>query len=150
MSGNFRVWVELTANLIEALAVALMVGFIVVGTMRWLFFSGGKLERAYGPYRIALGKGLQVGLEVLVAADIIRTVALDFTLPNMTTLAALVAVRTFLGWTLALEVDGRWPWQQAKEADLGVAEGNGSILRQGAAKVASAAMAEQKRGVENV
>jgi uncharacterized membrane protein len=61
-----------------------------------------------------LGKAMLVGLELLVAADIIRTVALDSTLANIATLGALVVVRTFLGWTLTLEVEGRWPWQRGK------------------------------------
>jgi uncharacterized membrane protein len=52
---------------------------------------------------------LLVGLELLVAADIIRTVALDPSLINVAILSALVLVRTFLGWTLTVEVEGRWP-----------------------------------------
>jgi len=51
-----------------------------------------------------------------VAADIIRTVAIDTTLMSLATLAALVLVRTFLGWTITLDVEGRWPWQAAKGA----------------------------------
>ena len=113
--GNFRIWVELISGFIEALAVTLMVGFIVFGTLKWLLFSSNKLEAAFGTYRADLGKGLLVGLELLVAADIIRTVALDLTLANIETLAALVLVRTFLGWTLDLDIEGRWPWQKAPE-----------------------------------
>ena len=115
---NLRGWIELTANLIEALAVALMVGFILIGTVKWLFFSishGGVAEE-YARYRVILGKALLVGLELLVAADIIRTVILDTTLLNIVTLAALVLVRTFLGWTLTVEIEGHWPWQNVKEA----------------------------------
>ena len=121
---NLRGWIELTANLIEALAVALMVGFILIGTVKWLFFSishGGVAEE-YARYRVILGKALLVGLELLVAADIIRTVILDTTLLNIVTLAALVLVRTFLGWTLTVEIEGRWPWQNAKEAGLDATE----------------------------
>jgi uncharacterized membrane protein len=129
--GNLRAWVELIASFIEALAVTLMVGFIVFGTLRWLFFSNNKLESAYGTYRADLGKGLLVGLELLVAADIIRTVALDLTLANILTLAALVVVRTFLGWTLNLDIEGRWPWQKAPDADSAATEKDEAASPQG-------------------
>jgi uncharacterized membrane protein len=93
-----------------------MVGFIFVVTVRWLVHIGQKIDGAYESYRVAVGKSLLVGLELLVAADIIRTVALDTSLTNVAMLAALVLVRTFLGWTLTVEVEGRWPWQTGKNA----------------------------------
>ncbi len=114
--GNVREWIELAAKLIEAMAVAIMVGFIVVGTVKWLVFSSRRYEKTYERYRAGLGRVLLVGLELLVAADIIRTVALNTTLLNIATLGALVMVRTFLGWTLTVEVEGRWPWKKATEA----------------------------------
>jgi flagellin-like protein len=104
-------WIERAAQGIEALAVLIMVAFILVGTVGWLLHSRLGVETAYPRYRVVLGKTLLVGLELLVAADIIRTVALDTTLLNITTLGALVVVRTFLSWTLTVEVEGRWPWQ---------------------------------------
>jgi uncharacterized membrane protein len=129
--GNLHIWVEVISSFIEALAVTLMVGFIVFGTLKWLFFSSNKLEAAFGTYRGDLGKGLLVGLELLVAADIIRTVALDLTLANIETLAALVVVRTFLGWTLNLDIEGRWPWQKAPETTPATAERDGATSAQG-------------------
>ena len=114
---NDHGWIELAASLIEYLAVLLMVGFIVIGTAKWLFTatSGAGIANSYTLYRQVLGKAILVGLELLVAADIIRTVILDMTLLNIATLAALVAVRTFLGWTLTVEVEGHWPWQKTEE-----------------------------------
>ena len=109
-------WIEFSAQGIEALAVMIMVAFIVVGTVRWLFHSGKGIEKAYERYRVMIGRSLLLGLELLVAADIIRTVALEATLSNILTLGALVVVRTFLGWTLAVEVEGRWPWQAGPKA----------------------------------
>ncbi|HHY48398.1 MAG TPA: DUF1622 domain-containing protein [Alphaproteobacteria bacterium] len=88
-----------------------MVAFILVGTFRWLSRPSHGIERGYQSYRVTLGKSLLVGLELLVAADIIRTVTLDATLVGIATLGALVAVRTALSWTLTVEVEGRWPWQ---------------------------------------
>jgi uncharacterized membrane protein len=127
---NIRDWIEIAAKFFEALAVVLMVGFIVIGTARWLFLSSRRIEKAYQRYRVHLGKALLVGLELLVAADIIRTVALDLTPLSIATLAALVLVRTFLGWTLSVEVEGRWPWQKREEAGSGTKEGIDTTLPQ--------------------
>ena len=110
-----RQWIELASTGIEAMAVVIMLVFILGGTFRWLVQSRKGVLEGYDHYRIVLGKSLLVGLELLVAADIIRTVALDLTLRNIAILAALVLVRTFLGWTLGLEVEGRWPWQSGRE-----------------------------------
>jgi uncharacterized membrane protein len=112
-----REWIEYAARGIEILAVLIMVLFITVATIRWILSSAKKIRGGYERYRIVIGKTLLVGLELLVAADIIRTIALDLTLLNIALLAALVVVRTFLGWTLTVEVEGRWPWQKVKESD---------------------------------
>ena len=108
--------IELASQGVEVIAVAIMVCFIIIGTARWVLHSLKKIEGAYERYRVVLGKTLLVGLELLVAADIIRTVALDLTLLNIGLLGGLVLVRTFLGWTLTVEVEGHWPWQQEKES----------------------------------
>ena len=109
---HIREWVEFAATGIEALAVVIMIVFISLGTVRWLFNSAHGIEQTYDRYRFVVGKTMQIGLELLVAADIIRTVALDATLKNIAVLGALVVVRTLIGWTLEVEVEGRWPWQK--------------------------------------
>jgi uncharacterized membrane protein len=112
-----REWIEIVAKCVEVLAVAIMVFFIITGTARWLLHSVNKIEGAYQRYRVVLGKTLLVGLELLVAADIIRTVAFDLTIINIALLGALVTVRTFLAWSVAVEVEGCWPWQKAKGSE---------------------------------
>ncbi len=107
----------------EVLAVAIMVSFIVIGTLGWLLHSGRNIEGAYERYRIVLGKTLLVGLELLVAADIINTVAYALTPTNLALLGGLVLVRTALGWTLTVEVEGHWPWQKTKESSIGSGSG---------------------------
>ena len=114
-----RHWIEVASLAVQTLAVAIMVSFILIGTMRWLLHSAQKIEGAYERYRIVLGKTLLVGLELLVAADIIDTVAFSLTLTNIALLAGLVLVRTALGWTLTVEVEGHWPWQQTRESNIG-------------------------------
>jgi len=113
MTDTLRHGIEWVALAIETFAVAVMVAFVVVGTVRWLVQSRRDMAQAYKSYRLILGKSLLLGLELLVAADIIRTVTLDATLEGVATLGALVVVRTALGWALAVEVEGRWPWQAA-------------------------------------
>jgi uncharacterized membrane protein len=112
-------WIEWTAQAIEVLAVLVMVVFIVVGTAHWLGEPRAAIEAGYARYRVVLGKSLLVGLELLVAADIIRTVALEPTLPAIGALGLLMIVRTFLGWTVTLEVEGRWPWQARSRGEDG-------------------------------
>jgi uncharacterized membrane protein len=67
---------------------------------------------AYNQYKIALGKSLLLGREVLVAADIVKTIAIELTFVSLSLLAGLVLVRTFLSWSLVLEIEGRFPWQR--------------------------------------
>src|SRR4051794_35517640 len=63
-------------------------------------------------YKIRIGRSLLLGMEVFVPADIIKTVAHELTFLSLGLLAGLVLVRTFLSWTLSLEIEGRWPWQR--------------------------------------
>ena len=63
-------------------------------------------------YKIRIGRSLLLGLEVLVAADIVKTIAHELSVMSLGLLAGLVLVRTFLSWTLVLEIEGRWPWQR--------------------------------------
>ena len=98
---------------IEVLAVTVIVVAIVFGTARFLIHLNGGRTDAYQSYKVHLVKALLLGLEFLVAADIVRTVALEATLINVAVLGALVVVRTFLSWSLVVEIEGRWPWQAA-------------------------------------
>jgi uncharacterized membrane protein len=113
---NIREWVEFVSVGIEILAVVIMMFFIIVGTVNWIIHSMKNKLEAYKRYRIVLGRTLLIGLELLVAADIIRTVALDATLLSLGLLGGLVVVRTFLGWSIIVELEGRWPWQKEKES----------------------------------
>lgn len=116
--GETRGWIEIVAMGIDSLAVVIMVCFIIMGTMRWVFQSTKNPSTAYQGYRLVLGRTLLVGLELLVAADIIRTVALDATPLSLGLLAGLVVIRTFLGWSIIVELEGRWPWQKKKGEDV--------------------------------
>jgi uncharacterized membrane protein len=107
---GIKQFIEWSATGIEILAVAIIVVGCTVGTIRFLFSVSRDKGNAYRQYKIHLGKILLLVLELLVAADIIRTVALEQTLVNVAILAILVLVRTFLSWSLTVEIEGRWPW----------------------------------------
>jgi len=72
---------------------------------------------AYHRLRSSLGRSILLGLELLVAADIINTVAIEPTLESLAVLAGIVLIRTFLSLSLEVEIEGRWPWQQAQGKD---------------------------------
>jgi uncharacterized membrane protein len=108
--------VELSATAIELLAVAIIVVAIAHGTGRYLLHWWRRLDDAYTRYKVQLAKALLLGLEFLVAADIVRTVVLESAMENVLALGLLVIVRTFLSWSIVVEMEGRWPWQQAESA----------------------------------
>ena len=92
----------------------LVVGFVVT-TYRWIrqSFHEGMSSAGEG-YRQALARTVLIGLEVLVAATILKTITLESTVESMSFLAIMVAIRTPLGWTVVLEMTGRWPWQKPR------------------------------------
>ncbi len=85
-------------------------------TFRFLRAISTGQTAAYSDYRSGIGRTLLLGLEFLVAADIIRTVATTPTFYSVGVLAAIVAIRTFLSWSLQLEIEGRWPWQARQKS----------------------------------
>jgi len=108
-------WIKVSYLLIEYLAVAIIAGLVGYSTVRYFVFLIAKKntpEANYRQYKHSLGSGLLLGIEILVAADVIRTVALEPTFENIAALGLLVVVRTFLAWSLVVEIEGRWPWQQ--------------------------------------
>ena len=115
-----RILIEYAALAIEVFAVAIIVIAIVHGTIRYLIRLNQQAGDAYQRLKAQLGKALLLGLEFLVAADIIRTVALEPNLQNVVILGLLVVIRTFLSWSLVVEIDGHWPWQGAEGRGMSV------------------------------
>ena len=105
--------IEVVSVAIEVLAIGIIVVGIVMGTLHYWRRSLARppVPGRYGAYKARLTRGLLLGLEILVAADVIRTVALEPTIQAIASLGLLVLVRTFLSWTLVVEEEGRWPWQ---------------------------------------
>lgn len=108
---TIREFVEHAGTAAELAGVALIAGGLMLATARTALAPRGVSR--YQRWRQDLGRAILVGLEVLVAADIVRTVAFTPTLDNVFVLGLIVAIRTFLSWSLALELEGRWPWQRS-------------------------------------
>jgi uncharacterized membrane protein len=95
--------------------VTLVLGLAAALVRAGLVLSSGQggVEEAYRIVRTVFGRSILLGLEFLVAADIIRTVAVQPSLQNVAVLGLIVLIRTFLSFSLEVEIDGRWPWQHA-------------------------------------
>ncbi len=108
---------EMLALAVEVTAVAVIILGIVIATGRYI----SKLLRkrnaieAFGSYRHGLARTMLLSLEFLVAADIVRTVAIDEpSFRSVGILGLIIIVRTALGWALEVEINERWPWQSSK------------------------------------
>ena len=110
-------WIEYAAFAIEILAVVIIVVAIFYSVGRYLYerARGEVADDPYADLKARLGGSMLLGLEILVAADIVRTVALDTTLESVAILGLLVLVRTFLSWSIDIELEGRWPWQGGRD-----------------------------------
>lgn len=110
---------QLTA-LLELCGVAVVFGGVLVATGLFVRQALGARDwrAAYARYRANLGRGILLGLELLVGADIIATVTAPLTVESVSLLAGIVLIRTFLSFALETEIEGRWPWRRAQaEAD---------------------------------
>jgi uncharacterized membrane protein len=110
---DFGEVVDVIGRIVEGLGIAVIVVGVVASLAR---YGRGVLQSAtatagYGQARQSIGRSILLGLELLVAGDIIRTVVVDPTFESVGVLAIIVALRTFLSFTLEVEITSRWPWQ---------------------------------------
>ena len=101
---------------IDAFGVLVVVVGCFLATVRFLARRGRESRNAFVLYRQEVGRAILLGLEFLVASDIIRTVVVAPTMENVAVLGLIVLIRTFLSIALQLEVEGRWPWQHPAES----------------------------------
>lgn len=102
---------------IDAVGVAVIVVGAAVTAILAIRDARAGLGNVYGRARRRFGRAILLGLEVLVAADIVRTVAIEPTFESLGVLAVLVLTRTFLSLALEVELDGRWPWQPPRPGE---------------------------------
>ncbi len=105
--------VDWLARVIEAVGIGIIVVGAVIATIAFLRNLVRKevFVETYHAYRVSLGRSILLGLEFMVAADIIGTVAVDQTFRSLGVLGLLVLIRTFLSFSLEVEISGRLPWQ---------------------------------------
>jgi len=110
--GDFALAAEV-AEVLEMLAIAaILIGVVAAIVLGLVVGFDAGVDSGVERFKRAIARGLLVGLDLLIAADVIKTVTLEGTLESAAVLAILVVIRTFLSWTLILEVEGRWPWQR--------------------------------------
>jgi uncharacterized membrane protein len=110
-------WLDLALHwitrAIEIGGIAVILVGAVAATITYLRQRSTGAELAYHQYRASLGRAILLGLEFLVAADIIGTVAIEPNLDSLAVLAGIILIRTFLSISLEVEIEGRWPWRRA-------------------------------------
>jgi len=114
----FTEGIELAGKVIDTAGVAVLVAGAALAAAKAVLGWRAHRPDIYRQFRQQLGRSILLGLELLVAADIIRTVAVTPTLNNVLVLGLIVVIRTFLSFSLELEITGRWPWQKSDEVPL--------------------------------
>lgn len=115
---EFKKTIESLGYSIDAAGVSVIVIGVLVATIWFVVrIRGLGLLKSYTAYRQTIGRAILLGLELLVAGDIIRTVAVSPTLQSVAVLGGIVIIRTFLSISLQLELEGRWPWQRNPTSD---------------------------------
>lgn len=106
---EFASIMHVITRLIEAVGVAVIViGIAIAG---WRYLTAPRSLSSYGNLRADMGRAILLGLELMVAGDIINTVAVEPSLNSVLVLGVIVLIRTFLSLSLEVEISGRWPWQ---------------------------------------
>src|ERR1700712_4211152 len=111
---DFQNLVEICGSILDDAGVLIILGGAAISTALVIARIIRGQRPVYRAYRQYLGRSILLGLEFLVAADIIRTVAVTPTLDSVVVLAAIILIRTFLSFSLELEITGQWPWQSKK------------------------------------
>ena len=110
---EFKGLVTIVTYGVEGFGVVVIVVGSLVATVRFLLrWRGEPSEATYQEYRRVVGRSIILGLEFLIAGDVIRTVIVSHTMSSVAVLALVVVIRAFLSFTLAMEIEGRLPWQR--------------------------------------
>lgn len=111
--------IEFVSLGIEIIGISIIVIGALLSLGKFLLKKQGKNYRSFRIIRKDLGRAILLGLEFLVAADIINTVVFDATLENILKLGLIVLIRTFLSFALEIEIEGKLPWRQTPQKTLG-------------------------------
>ncbi|MDD7972785.1 DUF1622 domain-containing protein [Roseinatronobacter alkalisoli] len=111
-----NVYFDIIARILEMLGVSAIIAgaaFALFEVVRNLV-RGWDGQKIFDLFRTRLAKSILIGVEFLIAADIVGTVIIEPSLDSLGTLAMIVLIRTFLSFTLEVEIEGRWPWQRGR------------------------------------
>jgi uncharacterized membrane protein len=114
MQDSFEA-VVLAIELVAVTVIALGIVAVLVLSARSIATRTPPMD-IYRRARHGFGRVLLLGLELLIAADIVATVTIDLTFASVGTLGLLVLVRTFLSWSIQLETEGQWPWESTSRS----------------------------------
>ena len=128
MTEQILEYLDIAGHGLTLFAVAvIVVGFgLAAGRYAWRYCQTGP-ERDFQRFKVELGEALTLGLEILVLADVIETITTKPSFLSLSMLAFLVVFRTIISWTLVLETEGHWPWQQSAEASVQSGDGNREV-----------------------
>jgi uncharacterized membrane protein len=111
---TYEEWVSDVVDVVEGVGAAIMVVGGLGAFVQFARQTLGGAEHAYTQLRRTLGRVILLGLEVLIIADIIRTIIVDQTLESVGVLAIIVVIRILLSFSLDVEIDGAWPWNRSR------------------------------------
>lgn len=116
MIESFFVTVNILVHILEAVGIVVILGGFIHATYVFVIMVRHRTtHQAYVDYRRRSVRGLILGLEFLVAADIIKTVAVDYTMESVLMLGLIILIRTLLVFALHLEIEGRFPWVREED-----------------------------------
>lgn len=115
-SFNFSEFAQKSGQLLDGIGIVVILGGMLLSTAAILFTVARRrgVQHVYRTYRSNLARSILIGLEFLVAGDIIRSVAGNLDLDSVVILAIIVLIRSFLGIEFEMEIDGRWPWRRSQ------------------------------------
>lgn len=119
MGEDIHSIVRQTAVIIEIIGILIIVIGAILSLGKFLFKKQGKDYRSFQIIREDLGRAILLGLEFLVAADIIATVVFDSSMHQILKLGVVVLIRTFLSFALEVEIEGKLPWKQTDHKTMG-------------------------------
>ena len=119
MEDKVKELIEITALVIEVIGILVMVLGTFLALGRYAFKLQGNNIRSFQQIREELGRAILLGLEILIAADIIATVVYGAEMEQILNLGLIILIRTFLSFTLEVEIEGKLPWKQEKNRTTG-------------------------------
>lgn len=109
---TIKIYIDHIADIVEAIGVATIFAGILWSFYAFFFSKKKEVKSSYVKLRQSLGKAILLGLEILIAADIMATVVTDPTIMSVSVLAIIVFIRTIMSLSLEVELEGKFPWQK--------------------------------------